>query len=212
MSSLWLVPLQGEPIRIDTGPATVGRDSSADIVLDHQSVSRKHAVFELSGQDWMVADQKSGNGTWIDGQRVIRALLRAGQNLRFGAVSFTVSLQAPRTEPGPQRKVDAPSAPPRRPPPLPPSAAASNPTPIPAAAAPPSGAILTVAEAAEILGVAPGAPGHEVRKKYQKIYNDLQIRLTNAPTASLKRMYQKNLQSLKAAAEVISPGALSEKP
>lgn len=210
MSSLWLVPPEGEPIRIDKGPATVGRDSSADIVINHQSVSRKHAVLELSGQDWMVADQKSGNGTWIDGQRVIRAMLRAGQNLRLGAVSFTVSLQEPRTEPGPQRKVEAPSAAARRPPPLPPSFASSNPTPVPAAAQP-SGGTLSVAEAAEILGVAPGAPAHEVRKKYQKIYNDLQIRLTNAPTASLKRMYQKNLQSLKAAAEVISPGALSEK-
>jgi RNA-directed DNA polymerase len=40
------------------------------------------------------------------------------------------------------------------------------------------------------------------------LYNDYQIRLTNAPTASLKRMYQKNLQELKAAVEVLAPGLL----
>ena len=63
-----------------------------------------------------------------------------------------------------------------------------------------------------MLGVAPGAPAHEVRRQYQKIYNDHQIRLTNAPTASLKRMYQKNLQELKAAAEVLAPGLLAGWP
>ncbi len=76
--------------------------------------------------------------------------------------------------------------------------------------APPVAGVMAVAEASEILGLAPGTPAAEVRKKYQKIYNDLQIRLTNAPTSSLKRMYQKNLQNLKAAAEVLSPGVLSE--
>jgi preprotein translocase subunit Sec63 len=65
-------------------------------------------------------------------------------------------------------------------------------------------------EAAEILGVRPGAPRDEVRQHYQKIYNDFQIRLTNAPTAALKRMYQKNLQDLKAAAELLAPGLLAE--
>lgn len=62
------------------------------------------------------------------------------------------------------------------------------------------------AEAAEILGLWPGSPAEEVRKRYQKMYNDFQIRLTNAPTPSLKRMYQKNMQDLKAAAETLCPG------
>jgi preprotein translocase subunit Sec63 len=65
-------------------------------------------------------------------------------------------------------------------------------------------------EAAEILGVRPGASRDEVRQHYQKIYNDFQIRLTNAPTAALKRMYQKNLQDLKAAADLLAPGLVAE--
>ena len=39
----------------------------------------------------------------------------------------------------------------------------------------------------------------EVRKRYQKLYNDFQIRLTNAPTPALKKMYQRNMQDLKVA-------------
>jgi hypothetical protein len=203
MSSLWLVPAEGEPIRIDASPVTVGRDAGADVVLNHQSVSRRHAVLERDSRSWQVADQKSGNGTWIDGQRVIRALLREGQNLRFGAVAFTVSLRDPAHE---RRPPTPPPLPPRRAPaaaPAPPAPA--NPTPVPMPASP---GTLSVSEAAEILGVAPGAAPDEIRSRYQRIYNDLQIRLTNAPTASLKRMYQKNLQNLKVAAETLSPGIL----
>ncbi len=73
---------------------------------------------------------------------------------------------------------------------------------------PPGPAAVSRAQAAELLGIAPGASAPEIRRQYQRIYNDYQIRLTNAPTASLKRMYQKNLQELKAAVEVLAPGLL----
>ena len=207
MRSLWLVPSQGEPIRIDDSPVTVGRDASANVVLRDPSVSRRHAVLERGSQSWMVADQASGNGTWIDGQRVIKALLREGQSLRFGAVDFKVTLHEPardrRPSPPPIPRRPAVAAPTAIPP------APANPTPVPAAT--PAGS-LSLDEAAEILGVAPGAGHEEVRRRYQRIYNDLQIRLTNAPTASLKRMYQKNLQNLKVAAETLAPGVLGERP
>ncbi len=205
MSSLWLVPPEGEPIRIDASPVTVGREASADVVINHQSVSRKHAVLERESRSWMVSDQKSGNGTWIDGQRVIKAALREGQSLRFGAVSFTVTVH----DPGRERRAPTPPPLPPRPvaPPVPPAPA--NPTPVPYSTA--AASTLSASEAAEILGVAPGAGPDEVRKRYQRMYNDLQIRLTNAPTASLKRMYQKNLQNLKLAAETLAPGVVSQK-
>jgi hypothetical protein len=64
------------------------------------------------------------------------------------------------------------------------------------------------AEAAEMLGLWPGSPPDEVKKRYQKMYNDFQIRLTNAPTPSLKKMYQKNIQDLRAAAEALAPGVI----
>jgi hypothetical protein len=68
---------------------------------------------------------------------------------------------------------------------------------------------MSPAQAADLLGVAPGAPAAEVRRQYQKLHNDLQVRMTNTPSPSLKRMYQKNLQELKLACEVLAPGASS---
>lgn len=67
---------------------------------------------------------------------------------------------------------------------------------------------MTEAEAAEILGLWPGTPPDEVVRRYQKLFNDFQIRITNAPTPALKKMYQKNIQDLRTAADVIAPGVV----
>ena len=68
---------------------------------------------------------------------------------------------------------------------------------------------MTPAQAAELLGVAAGTAPADVRRQYQKLHNDLQVRMTNTPSPSLKRMYQKNLQELKLACEVLAPGSSS---
>jgi phosphate starvation-inducible protein PhoH len=69
---------------------------------------------------------------------------------------------------------------------------------------------MSVVQAAELLGVLPGAPAHEIRRRYHKIYNDYQVRLANAPTPSLRRLYQRNLQEIQAAAELLSPGVVRD--
>jgi hypothetical protein len=56
------------------------------------SVSRKHARIERRGDQWVVIDQASANGTFIDSQRISESVLRAGQELRFGAVPFRVEI------------------------------------------------------------------------------------------------------------------------
>jgi predicted component of type VI protein secretion system len=172
-----------------------------DFVLNDPSVSRRHAIVERRGAFWVVLDQQSANGTWIDDRRVTEAALAQGQRLRLGAVAFTVSAEAPARAPLPS--------------PQPPTY--SRPTGVPTYAVPvaraapaphASGPGMDPAEAAEMLGLWPGSPPEEVRKRYQKMYNDFQIRLTNAPTPSLKKMYQKNLQDLRAAAEALAPGVI----
>jgi hypothetical protein len=79
----------------------------------------------------------------------------------------------------------------------------------PAGAPVPAAPAMTPVQAAEILGLAAGAPPADVRRQYQKLHNDLQVRMTNTPSPSLKRMYQKNLQELKQASELLAPGTSS---
>jgi len=208
MTTLRLVPAIGAPLDIQRERTLLGRDPAADLVVNDPSVSRRHAVIERRAQAWVVVDQRSANGTWVNGARMDEALLQGGEQLRLGAVAFEVVLPGappPRAAAAPVRTPEpayAPS-PPRPPLAAPPPTLASAPlgSPVPGG--------MTVAEAAEILGLWPGTPADEVRRRYQKMYNDFQIRLTNAPTPSLKRMYQKNIQDLRTACEVLSPGAVS---
>ncbi len=210
MKSLWLVPPKGEPIAVGKSPTVVGRDSACDIAVSHHSISRRHALVDRSGSEWTVADQDSANGTWIDGQRIIRAYLRHGQHLRFGAVVFEVKVEEVAAPVPPEPRARPKPAPARAPvPPGPPPAPAPPLTPAPTPRRRTAWRRRHPGcRRPSCWGSRPRPSAQEIRRQYQRIYNDYQIRLTNAPTASLKRMYQKNLQELKAAVEVLAPGLL----
>ncbi|HAM14752.1 MAG TPA: hypothetical protein DCP91_02590 [Eggerthellaceae bacterium] len=76
------IPSTGDTVTVHSGndrgrvfdlPArdmTVGRDASADIVVDDLKVSREHARLTYSGGAWSVLDLGSSNGTYLNGQRV----------------------------------------------------------------------------------------------------------------------------------------------
>jgi pilus assembly protein CpaF len=54
------------------GSAVIGRDPGCDVVLGSGEVSRRHAAIEVSGGTILLTDN-SANGTWVNGQRVVRA-------------------------------------------------------------------------------------------------------------------------------------------
>jgi pSer/pThr/pTyr-binding forkhead associated (FHA) protein len=194
---LRLRPAQGNPIEIDAQRTLIGRDKTAEIRLTETSVSRKHATIERRGPQWVITDGGSANGTFLDDVQVAEGVLKDGQTLRLGAVSFKVEVEEEPTPTQTLRPSDLeaktqPAVPAYRPPPAAPA--------VPA---------MTPAQAAEMLGVAAGTAPADVRRQYQKLHNDLQVRMTNTPSPSLKRMYQKNLQELKLACEVLAPGSSS---
>jgi hypothetical protein len=141
MSALRLIPVIGEDLVVDQDRAVVGREPTCDLVIEHGSVSRKHAVLERRGEAWFVVDQGSANGTFVDSVKVGEGALRNGQELRFGAAAFRVELEGP-DEAGatmltsvPEATVLTPAAQLPRPP-APPRPMA--PPPVPARAAPPA--------------------------------------------------------------------------
>lgn len=68
---------------------------------------------------------------------------------------------------------------------------------------------MTKTDAAGLLGVSEEAPVAEVRRRYESLHNDYQIRLTNAPTPALKKTYQQKLQELGEAGETLHPGLMT---
>lgn len=69
---------------------TVGRDPSAGLVLEDESVSRLHARLDREDERLFVTDLKSSNGTTLNGDPVLRAPVRPGDTLSFGDVAYRV--------------------------------------------------------------------------------------------------------------------------
>jgi pSer/pThr/pTyr-binding forkhead associated (FHA) protein len=63
---------------------TVGRVPDNQIQLDDVTVSRQHAVFVREGDDWVVRDLGSLNGTYVNNERVDEVIVRHGDDLQIG--------------------------------------------------------------------------------------------------------------------------------
>ncbi len=69
---------------------TLGRSPDAELVVDHGSVSKHHAKLTWTGEEVLVQDLKSSNGTQLNGKRVAAdpVPLKDGDSLDFGEVQF----------------------------------------------------------------------------------------------------------------------------
>jgi pSer/pThr/pTyr-binding forkhead associated (FHA) protein len=78
----------------DNGAVVVGRSSHCDLIVDHPSVSRRHARVTRTGDSGVrVVDLGSRNGTFVDGVRVGEAVVPNGRHVRFGGVTMLVCEQ-----------------------------------------------------------------------------------------------------------------------
>lgn len=69
------------------GEVSVGRTDAASVVLDDSGLSRKNTTFFIDGDDLLVVDENSLNGTFLNGQRISGAprVLRDGDEIRIGS-------------------------------------------------------------------------------------------------------------------------------
>ena len=76
---------------------TIGRGQDSDIVIDDDSVSRRHAQIGMNRQgELSIIDLGSSNGTFIDNKQVgsVPVKLRNKKILSFGRTELTISLQS----------------------------------------------------------------------------------------------------------------------
>jgi len=95
-SPAYLVSSTQQSYPLKKGSLTLGRSSTCDIAVDDTLASRRHAVLEFDGQQCMVYDENSANGTFINEQRVGTAGLpfKLGDTLRIGQITLTLSVTA----------------------------------------------------------------------------------------------------------------------
>jgi diguanylate cyclase (GGDEF)-like protein len=75
---------------LDKEAVTVGRDRENDIVLDSDSVSRRHARIEHRDGKFYVSDLDSTNGTYVndDAEPIAEVQLRRGDQVKIGDTIF----------------------------------------------------------------------------------------------------------------------------
>ncbi len=74
----------GRVSRLPPEPFRVGRSQECELWLGDDGVSRKHARIFQEGGSYLIEDTESANGTFVQGQRVTRQLLRDGDVIQFG--------------------------------------------------------------------------------------------------------------------------------
>ena len=87
-------PLAGKIIPVSEGrPITVGRTRRSGFAIPHDTfLSGVHFRLECNGLTCRVVDQKSANGTFLNGTRVAEAIVHDGDEITAGKTSFTVRM------------------------------------------------------------------------------------------------------------------------
>lgn len=89
----------------------IGRETDLEVVLaSDDRVSRKHARIAVTGGEATLQDLGSTNGTFLNGRKVKREKLAAGDRIRVGAAVIRV-VPAPPPRPAPPPLPKAPRVP-----------------------------------------------------------------------------------------------------
>ena len=83
---------QHRPFRVGEGATTIGRREDCDLRIAVNDVSRKHCQILLEDGELTVIDLGSSNGTFVNGQRIQKYALTAGDTLQVGPVAFVVQI------------------------------------------------------------------------------------------------------------------------
>jgi pSer/pThr/pTyr-binding forkhead associated (FHA) protein len=101
----------GQPdrtLRLQPGSTLMGRAEDNELVLADVGVSRKHACLTLDGDQLLLEDMGSGNGTYFNGSRIQTQVIQDGDEVVIDPFILLFRLQgAQGTEP--RESVDAPA-------------------------------------------------------------------------------------------------------
>ena len=79
----------GEHFLLEQESTTVGRSPDCDIFLDDVTVSRRHALVKRSNDQFLIEDQGSLNGTFVNRRRIESGGLEDGDEVQIGKYKLT---------------------------------------------------------------------------------------------------------------------------
>ena len=106
----YILVVDGREIELSSGEVTLGRSRSVTVRIEHESVSRTHALLTLADGKAVLKDLNSSNGTFVAGRRILNeTILRSGDHLQIGAAVIEYRLVEP-TGPAERTALLTPSA------------------------------------------------------------------------------------------------------
>ncbi|MDR2567579.1 MAG: FHA domain-containing protein [Bifidobacteriaceae bacterium] len=84
-------PLRGTTLPLTRAPVVIGRSSTANLVLDDDFASGRHAQLVPRNGGWVLEDLGSTNGTFLGRERIAAPIeVTAGQSIRIGNTTLEV--------------------------------------------------------------------------------------------------------------------------
>ena len=106
------LPVTGRAHELNVDRTTIGRVEDNMFQIAEPSVSSHHCEVHLRGNEVLIRDLNSTNGTFINGEKITESVLRPGQTLRLGNVELRLDTgappaTAPATTPPPAKKSES---------------------------------------------------------------------------------------------------------
>ncbi len=73
-----------QELLLSGGTVTIGRQPDNVVRIDNPAVSGHHAKVSPEGDDYVIEDSESFNGTYVNGQRINKVILKDGDNVTIG--------------------------------------------------------------------------------------------------------------------------------
>jgi diguanylate cyclase (GGDEF)-like protein len=81
--------IAGKMFKIDQSEMLIGRSDEADIQIEDEGVSRKHAkIIRMADGQIMLIDLGSTNGTYFNGVRITEHILKDGDKIQIGSTTI----------------------------------------------------------------------------------------------------------------------------
>ncbi len=113
-------PFTGRSFALSNTPFSFGRSPDNAITIASPLASRRHAELRAEEGGYVLYDLGSANGTFVNGQRVQRHLLRPGDVIQIGDEQYRFDVPTTAQAYAPTIAVQAPPPPPQQAQPLPP--------------------------------------------------------------------------------------------
>jgi diguanylate cyclase (GGDEF)-like protein len=81
-------PNMGRQYALKGSNASIGRDSSNDIVVDNDSASRRHARLTVEAGQRLITDLQSTNGSYVNNKPILTHFLQNGDQVKIGDTIF----------------------------------------------------------------------------------------------------------------------------